>query len=204
MEYQVSPIVDSPGKYIHGKVWLTVIMGCTSSEPSENRFYPTPSQVSGMVVSTHQVWSYGRQKDSPAPLPRSTHVRISGRGQFNPRVSMMNRRAVGSTTRLLFFHGEELTLNVQAPQWVQDPDGKPHQGYTFEDCIPFTGDDLFWKPKWKNHPSVSEFMEKVVRLEVKLFNGRIYSIRGNFIPIRSGDYRRFKDHGIPPNPTYEQ
>ena len=68
---------------------------------------------------------------------------------------------------------------------------------------PLTGDDLFWKPKWKNHPSVSEFMEQVVRLEVKLFNGRIYSIRGNFIPIRSGDYRQFKDRGIPPNPTYE-
>ena len=112
------------------------------------------------------------------------------------------------TTRLFFFQGEELTLNVQVPQGevrvqITDPDGKPHPGYTFEDCIPFTGDDLFWKPKWKNHPSVSEFREKVVRLEVKLFNGRIYGIRGNFIPIRSGDYRRFKDQGIPPNPTYE-
>lgn len=112
------------------------------------------------------------------------------------------------TTRVFFFQDDDLTLNVQAPQGevrvqVTDVDGKPHQGYAFDDCIPFTGDDLFWKPTWKNHPSVSEFANKAVRLEVKLYNGRIYSIRGSFYVIHAGEYKKFRDQGMRPKPIYE-
>ena len=113
------------------------------------------------------------------------------------------------TTRVFYFHGEKLTLNVQAPQGevrvqVTENDGKPFEGYTFEDCIPFKGDDLFWEPRWKDNKTVSKFLDDAVRLEVQIYNGRIYSIRGDFIVIHAGEYKQLKAQGVRPKAIYER
>ena len=113
------------------------------------------------------------------------------------------------TTRVFYFHGEKLSLNVQAPNGevrvqITENDGQPCEGYTFEDCLPFKGDDLFWEPKWRNGATVSAFSGKAVRLEVQLYNGRIYAIRGDFDVIHAGEYKQLTEHGNRPKPIYER
>ena len=70
--------------------------------------------------------------------------------------------SIGSImTRCLRFIEPELKINIQVPSGdacvqISDYDGVPIEGLSFDDCIPFTGDDLFWEPKWKSGKSLKE------------------------------------------------
>ncbi|MFH1006014.1 MAG: hypothetical protein V1800_00750, partial [Candidatus Latescibacterota bacterium] len=46
---------------------------------------------------------------------------------------------------------------------------KPIPGFSFQDCIPMTGDELYARPRWKNHADASGVIGERVRLEFKLF-----------------------------------
>ena len=226
--YHVTPVVDNPHKYIHGKVDCQLAYsynGWHFQRALREQFLPNaePGDFGyGCIYPSSMVLTQDNKIRIYSSVSKGEHAQIHARPDLREGAILLHELRLdgfsylepeggsGSfTTRPCFFQGENLTLNVQAPQGevrvqITDPDGKPHQGFTFEDCIPFRGDDLFWQPKWKNNRSVSKFMEKVVRLEVELFNGRIYSIRGDFIPIQNVDYRQFRDQGIPPNPIYER
>jgi hypothetical protein len=63
---------------------------------------------------------------------------------------------VGTVT--LAWHSGEPALNVLAPEGevrvqVTDPEGHPLPGYTFADCLPFTGDAIAWHPTWRTSSS---------------------------------------------------
>ena len=89
-------------------------------------------------------------------------------------------------TRPLFLRSGEVQLNVQSGHEVRvqvtDIDGKPVEGYTFDDCEPFRGDDLFWTPRWKHNRRLTELAEQFIRVEIRLNHARLYAIRGDFIP----------------------
>ena len=80
----------------------------------------------------------------------------------------------------------DLTLNVRAPYgWVRaqlsDIEGRPFEGYTFEECEPFRGDNHLWEPIWDG-ASRAPWQQSggVGRIEVELTNAELYAIRGNF------------------------
>ena len=106
-------------------------------------------------------------------------------------------------TRSLFWKGGEVEINIQSQNGysrvqLTDEDGIPINGYTFEDCLPFTGDDTSWSPMWKNGKMLDEHRSKTLRLEIELKNARIYSIKGDFIPLVAGESWRFNKEGITP------
>ena len=107
-------------------------------------------------------------------------------------------------TRPLFWRGGELCLNVQSGQEVRvqvtDVEGQTIEGYSFDDCEPFSGDALFWEPRWGNGVRLAALGKQLLRLEISLENARIYAIRGDFVPLASREVRRFLETGEEPIP----
>jgi hypothetical protein len=89
------------------------------------------------------------------------------------------------TTRPLHWHSGEASLNVKVPNGeirlqIIDLHGRVIEGYEFDRCIPFTGDDVAWQPCWQNRRELAQLSDRIIRLEVRLVNGRLYAIRGEF------------------------
>ena len=88
-------------------------------------------------------------------------------------------------TRCLVFRQPELKLNIEVPSGdarvqISDHSGKPIEGMSFGDCVAFTGDDLFWEPKWNSGKTLADALNRPVRVEVRMYRGKVYAIRGAF------------------------
>ena len=98
-------------------------------------------------------------------------------------------------TRHLLPRDADLRINFLAPNgyvWVQAAVGespevsRPHEGFSFDDCIPLKGDETDAPVRWKNGRTLDELGDKYVRLEFKLFQTRLYAVHWDF-QIRYGD-----------------
>lgn len=84
-----------------------------------------------------------------------------------------------------------LSLNVEAPvgevraQLLVHTGGLPGQGpatqevaagFGFENCEPFTGNSLDWRPRWKGNPSLKGLVGKNLRVEVTFERARLYAL----------------------------
>lgn len=81
-------------------------------------------------------------------------------------------------TRCICPKSEELTLNYQAPVGqvlVQavDSQWKPIPSYTFNDCIPLQGDEVFGEVRWTRRRGLSTLIGKRVRLMFRMISARI-------------------------------
>jgi hypothetical protein len=90
-------------------------------------------------------------------------------------------------TRPILWVKGPLELNVQSQNGearvrITTDAGDEIEGYSFEDSIPFSGDDTAWKPIWRSCKTMDELSNKMIRIEIALKCGRIYAIRGDFIP----------------------
>ena len=88
-------------------------------------------------------------------------------------------------TRPLVWEGGELQLNVGVPRGqalvqIMDRDGRPIEGYRYEDSLPFTGDSLDWTPRWLQDRKLDTLRDRILRIGVRLSNGRLYAVRGSF------------------------
>jgi hypothetical protein len=105
-------------------------------------------------------------------------------------------------TRPIFLRSGEVRFNVQSGHrtlvQVTDIAGEPIEGYTFDDCEPFRGDDLFWTPRWRGGRRLSELSERFIRLEISMNHARLYAIRGDFVKTTQGEARRLMDNGEEP------
>lgn len=117
------------------------------------------------------------------------------------------------TTRCVLPKDANLRLNYLAPNgkvWCQlsDQNYKPLDGYSFEDCVPLTGDEVSATPRWKTktleeipgkyldpagrpaHLLSPDLLNrediKYLRLEFKLFQARLYAVHWNCC-IKYGD-----------------
>jgi hypothetical protein len=107
-------------------------------------------------------------------------------------------------TRSLYWQGGEARFNIQSGLetrvQVTDPVGEVIEGYSYADCLPFTGDALDWSPRWTGGRGLAPFTGQAIRLEVEMNNARIYAIRGDFLPLSGRELRSFMDRGEKPIP----
>lgn len=94
-------------------------------------------------------------------------------------------------TKELRFHGEELKINAKCPfgmarVQILDEEGHPIEGFTFDDCTPLKGDELFWQPEFKGG-SIKNIINgrKRRQVEIEITSGQLFAIRGDFELLKS-------------------
>ncbi|MFO7610912.1 MAG: hypothetical protein R6W99_00275 [Clostridia bacterium] len=91
--------------------------------------------------------------------------------------------------------GGNLSFNLCAPTGtvryrILDPDTRmPYEGFGFDECMPFTGDDIGFVPVW-NGGSVGMLKGRFVMLEFEMHTAILFSVSGDLVPA----------HGIQPEP----
>jgi hypothetical protein len=81
------------------------------------------------------------------------------------------------------FDKPEIVLNVLAPYGcvkiqICDQSCVPLSGFTYEDCLPVTGDHLRATVRWKENNSLAELFKKQewVKLQISLENAELFSL----------------------------
>jgi len=85
-------------------------------------------------------------------------------------------------TRGLIPKDSDLRINFQVPLgWVKvqisKSNGEPYEGFTFDDSIPMTGDELEATPQWTSGKKLDELTGKWLRIEFKMFQAKLYAYR---------------------------
>ena len=86
-------------------------------------------------------------------------------------------------TRSLRWPGGELAVNADARKGelrvrVSDTFRKPVEGYNYDDCAPFTGDNVLHRVTWKGKP-LDALKGQVIRLEFLLRDADLYTFRAS-------------------------
>jgi hypothetical protein len=81
------------------------------------------------------------------------------------------------------------TINVACPYGEMrvrlcNTRNQPLPGFDFQDCVPFRGDELAWKPLWKER-RIEETEGKFFNMEIELNGGCIFGISGDLLPHHS-------------------
>jgi hypothetical protein len=94
-------------------------------------------------------------------------------------------------TRPFIITGDDLRVNVRVPYGeiraqILDERGQVLPGFSFADCQPFTGDELFWRPRWSEGRTFGTARDNQRRqLEFEINTGEIYALRGDFEMLNS-------------------
>lgn len=114
-------------------------------------------------------------------------------------------------TREKIWHGGELQINLQAQTatlavWESDDReganalgfSHPVDGYSHEDCIPFSGDCTAWTPTFRNGKTLSELAGKTLLFEVCFTDGTLWSLEGDFTNVHNTQAARYRMLGLLP------
>jgi hypothetical protein len=125
-------------------------------------------------------------------------------------------------TKPLYWHGGELSLNVQSQgafrddrgieltPWeefiiyngvrvqVSEPRGTPIEGYAFDDCDRFVGDCTDWRPTWGSSRTLDDLKDTILQIEIELNNARLYAVRGEFQVLCPADLHTANATGAAP------
>ncbi|WP_409340854.1 hypothetical protein [Paenibacillus sp. MBLB4367] len=73
-----------------------------------------------------------------------------------------------------------------------DLNGLAIEGYSFDDCVPFTGDGIAAKVEWKGNPDLNRIERQAIRVKIRAVNADLYSF---FFPHEEdiGVYWCFKE-----------
>jgi len=169
------------------------------------------------IYASASTWEHG-------PVPKGAGCLLTYRLRKDGFVYLEGRSGLGEfATKPVYWHSGELSLNVQsagcnaplrpansygvAPNGylfhgarvqLNDYRGNPLEGYTFNDCRPFGGDNLAWKPTWKTGRKLAALKGQVVQIAVQLNNTRLYAMRGNFHLMSPQQWRDFDATGQVP------
>lgn len=86
------------------------------------------------------------------------------------------------STRCIVPKSDKITVNYQAPNGqilvqITDAMRKVIPGYSFADCLPLQGDEIYGLVRWNKHKDISRLKGKRIRLEFKFVAARLYAIR---------------------------
>ncbi|MBE6611921.1 MAG: helix-turn-helix transcriptional regulator [Ruminococcaceae bacterium] len=108
----------------------------------------------------------------------STGLAILRRDGFASLNAMGYRASM--TTRALWFHGEYLFVNADFRSGglraaILDEDGKQIPGYELENCVTMSENSTKYRLTWRDHATLSELSDTVIRLQFEGVNGQLYS-----------------------------
>lgn len=107
-------------------------------------------------------------------------------------------------TREIAWHGGEVSVNIAAEHATCAVYERtfykvePLEGFSHEDCVPFTGDSTAWVPEWKGG-RLKQFAGRILVIELRFADGRLYSISGDGTPVMSAEGARFIKYGRLPD-----
>ncbi len=117
-------------------------------------------------------------------------------------------------TREKLWHGGELSVNIAAKNATvavyessenEDVEGmnvlgmsKPVEGFSHEDCLPFSGDSLSWQPSYKNGRMINELSGRVLVFEIRFSDGELYSLSGDYTDLFNTEGARYRKFGTVP------
>ncbi len=109
------------------------------------------------------------------------------------------------TTKWILWHGGEASLNVEVPDGeamvqAMDQRGEPIEGYSYADCAAFRGESTGWTPAWQDGKTLSALAGRVIKLGVRIANGRVYALRGNYQFLTMPEARNYMQSGVAPAP----
>lgn len=99
------------------------------------------------------------------------------------------------------WHGGKLLWNLKAQHAtlaIYDHTSEKKLIASHEDCIPFSGDDIAWEPHWKNRISLDDLTGKLLVFELKISNGSVWSVSGNYTLLHTTEAFRFQRFGTIP------
>lgn len=158
------PGVQRPGTWQYGQQYIAChVVQTAPSIPG------APDELS--LYATERYWHQGG-------ILRRYTLRLDG------FVSIRAPMAGGEfLSRPLVFTGSRLSLNFSTSAAgsvrveIQDPDGKPHDGFALADCPALFGDTIDRTVTWKSGPDVAPLAGKPVRLRFELKDADLYSFQ---------------------------
>lgn len=121
------------------------------------------------------------------------------------------------TTREKVWHGGELHVNLSAEyatisildsSETSDVGGNvlgiSHrlEGYSHEDCVPFSGDSIDWVPKFKNGKTMNDLKEQTIVIEIKFRKGSLFSLTGDYTNVSNTQAARYRKFHVLPENNY--
>jgi len=217
--YHTDPVVAANNKYLLGKIdcqlaysyngWhfqrtlrTPFLPNGAPGEHGSGCVYPyslVPDGDALRIYSSASKGEHGQMRMNPASRQGAILLHTLRRDGF---VYLEPPGGTGElVTRLLLWDEGEPELNVSVPHGearvqVLDAKGVPLEGYTYEDCIPFRGDSTRWVPEWRDGRLLAALHDRIVRLGVRLTNGRLYAIRGACEVRMAGEARIFAELGV--------
>ncbi len=217
--YHTSPVVDAANKYLLGTIDCQLAYsynGWHFQRTTRDPFLATsdPGAHGAGCIYPYSVVAVGDHLRIYSSAAKGEHAQI----RMNPAsrqgaILLHTLRRDGFVylqpeggpgelvTRLLLWKGGEPVLNVAAPQGearfqVLDANGEPLDGYRHDDCVPFRGDSTAWTPEWRDGRLMAALRDRIVRLSVRLTNGRLYAIRGQFEVKMAYEAHLFTERGL--------
>jgi len=110
-----------------------------------------------------------------------------------------NVRSANLRTKPIRLNGGPLCLNLSAPCGrvtfqLTDALNRPLPGFSYDNCVPFSGDSLGHVPAWNGH-SFDELAGHRIRIEMRLHMAIAYGITGDFSPYHGLNVQ--KSYGEP-------
>ncbi len=173
------PIVERnlPGEFGHTQLSITgmtptrdntgYIIIATGSRFSHSTTDVYENLLKKYDTAAHQFIFYTIRKDGFAGLENSS---------FGGKI----------TTKTIELLKPDLRINIAVPFGrarfaLLDPDGEPYEGFSFDDSVPFSGDEISLKPRWKEK-GIDELTGRRMRISVDITSGIIYSIQATMRP----------------------
>lgn len=217
--YHTDPVVNAENKFLMGKIdchlahsyngWhfqrtaqVPLIPNSAPGEHGSGCIYPytvIPQGDELRIYSSASKGEHAQTRANPASRQGAILLHTLRRDGL---VYLSPESGTGElTTRLLLWEGGEPRLNVEAQQGevrlqVASARGEPLDGYRFEDCIPYRGDSTAWTPEWQDGRLLDALRDRIVRLQVRIANGRLYAIRGDFEVKMSYEANLFTEQGV--------
>ena len=69
------------------------------------------------------------------------------------------------------------TVEVELWEAVTGFVAKPLEGYTFAECVPFSGDELWARCQWRGKRDLGELEGKKIKLHVRLSSAKVFGYR---------------------------
>jgi hypothetical protein len=134
------------------------------------------------VHTSDQTWVYYTAINTGHGAPIPPKAISVGRAEWRLHgFASLDAGPEGGTilTKSLRFNKPVLVLNVDASIGevrveLQDADGRPLKGFTFEESEALTGDHTAIPAKWRKHQSIPT--DSSLRVAIKAYNTRLYSI----------------------------